>query len=91
MRRPEKLRIILNDLKYGILHAKDDRKTAFFLSAVGKEAYALVKNLAFPDSPISLPYEKLKDILLTHIRPVNFEAAERAKFHVLIRREDQDI
>ena len=45
---------------------KDDRKTAFFLSAVGKEAYALVKNLAFLDSPISLLYEKLKDILLTH-------------------------
>ncbi|VDP91390.1 unnamed protein product, partial [Echinostoma caproni] len=34
-----------------------EKKTAHFLSAVGEEAYALVKNLAFPESPIQLKYE----------------------------------
>ncbi|VDP93607.1 unnamed protein product [Echinostoma caproni] len=62
-----------------------EKKTAHFLSAVGKEAYALIKNLAFPESPIQLKYEELKDLLLKHFQPVNFEATERAKFHCLAR------
>ena len=50
-----------------------------------------MKNLAFPDPPISLTYVKLKELLLTHVQPVNFEAAERAKFNTLTRRSDQGI
>ncbi|VDP90382.1 unnamed protein product [Echinostoma caproni] len=68
-----------------------EKKTAHFLSAVGKEAYALMKNLAFPESLIQLKYEELKDLLLKHFQPVNFEAAERAKFHYLARDPNQSV
>ncbi|VDP86286.1 unnamed protein product [Echinostoma caproni] len=60
-----------------------ERKTAHFLTVIGKDAYSLLKNLAFPDSPISLSYESLKTLLLEHLQPVNFKAAERAKFNLL--------
>ncbi|VDP90265.1 unnamed protein product [Echinostoma caproni] len=58
-----------------------ERKTAYFLTVIGKDAYSLLKNLALPDSLISLSYESLKTLLLKHLQPANFEAAERAKFH----------
>ncbi|VDP88484.1 unnamed protein product [Echinostoma caproni] len=48
-----------------------------------KDAYSLLKNLAFSDCPISLSFESLKKLLLKHLQPANFEDAERAKFHSL--------
>ncbi|KAF7234171.1 hypothetical protein EG68_12399 [Paragonimus skrjabini miyazakii] len=65
----------------------EKKKVAFFLHFIGTEAYALVKNLAFPESPINCFYHTLKKILLQHFKPVNFVAVERAKFNVLIRFE----
>ncbi|VDP14916.1 unnamed protein product [Echinostoma caproni] len=59
------------------------RKAANFLTVIGKDTYSLLKNLAFPDSPISLSYESLKTLLLKHLQPANFKSAERAKFHSL--------
>ena len=71
--------------------AEDDKKCAHFLNFAGKDAYSLIKNLAFPDPPISLQYDKLKQLLLRHVQPINFEAAERAKFDMLVRRSDQNV
>ncbi|VDP94380.1 unnamed protein product [Echinostoma caproni] len=68
-----------------------ERKTAYFLTVIGKDAYSLLKNLAFPDSPISLSYESLKTLLLKYLQPANFEAAERAKFHSLTRGGSQPV
>ncbi|VDP89590.1 unnamed protein product [Echinostoma caproni] len=68
-----------------------EKKTAHFLTAAGKEAYALIKNLTFPESPIQLKYEELEDLLLKHFQPVNFEAAEQAKFHCLARDPNQSV
>ena len=70
---------------------KEEKKSAFFLNFVGKDAYALIKNLAFPDTPIALSYEVIKGLLLQHVKPINFEAAERAKFDCLVRPEHQSI
>ncbi|KAF7257701.1 hypothetical protein EG68_11093, partial [Paragonimus skrjabini miyazakii] len=70
---------------------KAKKKAAHFLTVIGKDAYSLVKNLSFPDSPISLPYESLKKLLLSHVQPVKLDAAQRAKFHTLVRKENQDI
>lgn len=69
----------------------NELKSAYFLSVIGPDAYALLKNLSFPELPIKVGYDKLKDILLQHFQPVNFEATERAKFNCLIRGNDQDI
>ncbi|VDP92503.1 unnamed protein product [Echinostoma caproni] len=68
-----------------------EKKTAHFLSAVGKEAYGLNKKWSFPESPIQLQYKELKDLLLKHFQPVNFEAAERAKFYRLARDSNQSV
>lgn len=70
---------------------KEDKKTVNFLAIIGKEAYSLIKNLAFPEPPVSLSFEAIKELLLRHLQPINFEAAERARFHSLQRREQQDI
>ncbi|VDP86364.1 unnamed protein product [Echinostoma caproni] len=66
-----------------------EKKTAHFISAFGREAYSLIKNLAFPESPIQLKYKELMDLLLKHFQPVNFEANEQAKFHCLARDPNQ--
>jgi transposase InsO family protein len=68
-----------------------DVKTAHFLTSIGKEAYALLKNLSFPDAPSKKTYDELKSILLAHVMPQNFEIAERAKFNVLQRQTNQSI
>ncbi|VDP93060.1 unnamed protein product [Echinostoma caproni] len=62
-----------------------ERKTVYFLTVIGKDAYSLLKDLAFPDSHISLSYESLNSLLLKYLQPANFEATERAKFHSLTR------
>ncbi|VDP92235.1 unnamed protein product [Echinostoma caproni] len=66
-------------------------KTANFLTVIGKDAYLPLKNLAFPDTPTSLSYESLKTLLLKHLQPASFEAAERAKFHSFTRGGGQTI
>ncbi|VDP85768.1 unnamed protein product [Echinostoma caproni] len=58
-----------------------ESKTAYFLTVSGKDAYSLLKSLASPDSPIALWYKSLETLLLKHLHPAIFEAAERAKFH----------
>ena len=76
--------ITLNDLD-------EKKKAAYFLNAIGKSAYSTVKTLTFPDSPISLSYKELKEKILKHVKPMNFEASERAKFHSLVRKPNQSV
>ena len=69
---------------------KDDRsRCAHFLTMIGKNTYALIKDLSFPVPPCERPFTELRDILLNHYKPANFEAAERAKFHCLVRKLEQ--
>ena len=70
-------------------NVKEDTKPALFLNFIGKDVYAVINNLTFPDSPISVPYEKIRNALLQHVRPMNFEAAERAKFNTFMLSENQ--
>ena len=72
-------------------NVSEEQKTAVFLSVVGKSAYSVIKNLAFPKKPVSLPYDDIKKLVLRHTQPINFEIAERAKFHQLQRKESQPI
>uniref|UniRef100_A0A183A0T2 Retrotrans_gag domain-containing protein n=1 Tax=Echinostoma caproni TaxID=27848 RepID=A0A183A0T2_9TREM len=69
----------------------EEKKSAFFLNAAGKNAYKLIKNLAYPSLPVSVPYDDLKSLLLQHVKPTNFEASERAKFHSMVRNPNQGI
>ena len=69
----------------------EQKKTAYFLTLIGKPAYALLKNLSFPDAPKTKTFEQLRSLLLDHVTPHNFEIAERAKFNTLQRQSNQSI
>ena len=68
-----------------------EKKAAYFLNFVGNDAYEVIKNLAYPESPINLPFEAIQQLILKHVQPINFEIAKKAKFHLLIREENQSI
>ena len=69
----------------------DKMKVAHFLNSIGQEAYALVKDLLFPESPINVSFEIIQKTLLQHVRPIIFEAAERSKYHCLTRGTNEPI
>ncbi|VDP94910.1 unnamed protein product [Echinostoma caproni] len=62
-------------------------QSIIFLMVGGKEMYFWLKNLAFPDNPTKLPFPILKQLLLAHVIPVDFQATERVKFNSLVRAE----
>ena len=69
----------------------DTNKIAFYLTLVGKQAYDLLVDLVYPRSVEDKSIEDLKMVLENHLKPVNFEANERAKFHNIIRRHDEKL
>ncbi|VDP59038.1 unnamed protein product [Schistosoma curassoni] len=48
-----------------------------FLTFIGKESYSLLKTLAMPEKPISLPYAALKELPLDYAKYTNFECGNR--------------
>ena len=66
-------------------------KTSFYITYVGKQAYRLLKDLAFPDKVETFKVDKLQKLLEAHIQPVNFEAVEREKFHNLRQRPGESL
>ncbi|CAH8542619.1 unnamed protein product [Schistosoma intercalatum] len=70
---------------------KGEKIVAHFLTFIGREAYSLLKTLAYPEKPISLPYATLKELLLSHVKCTSFECRERAKFHKMVRQNDQKV
>ncbi|MDY6929942.1 MAG: RNase H-like domain-containing protein [Pseudomonadota bacterium] len=64
---------------------KSEQLSAVFLTVGGKEVYDLLKDLAFPDTPVKLPLETLQTMLKNHIVPKNFSMTERAKFDNMTR------
>lgn len=51
------------------------------LSSTTLGAYNLLKNPAFPEKPISSPYESVKELLPSDVQCVKFECRDRSKFH----------
>ncbi|VDP72876.1 unnamed protein product [Schistosoma mattheei] len=51
---------------------EDVNIAAHFFTFIGKEAYRLLKTLALPRKPISLPYTALKELLLDCIKDMVF-------------------
>ncbi|VDP37811.1 unnamed protein product [Schistosoma margrebowiei] len=50
---------------------------AYFLTFIGKETYRLLRTLAMPEKPISLPYTTLKELLLDYVKYVNFDCIKK--------------
>ena len=68
---------------------KEENKTAFFLTMIGKDAYNLLKDLIFPERVHDKAPEDLHKALVAHLIPVNYDLAERDKFHSIIREETE--
>ena len=69
----------------------DKTRVAHFLTIAGREAYSVLRNILHPIKPAETDYEKLKQALINHCRPPCFIATERAKFHTMARKTDEDI
>ncbi|VDP34437.1 unnamed protein product [Schistosoma curassoni] len=59
---------------------------AHFLTFIGEEAYSLLRTLAMPGKPISLPYTTLKELLLDHVKYTNFER-NKGRFRKVIHED----
>ncbi|WP_204107604.1 hypothetical protein [Streptococcus dysgalactiae] len=74
------------ELESGIRkEVKKKNQSTFFLTVGGRELCSLLKNLAYPKPPASLPFDELKRLLLQHVLLVNFQVTKRAKFNMLTR------
>ena len=65
------------------------RKVAVFLSTIGAEAYALVKNLAAPAAPTTKTLEELCKLMKDYYEPAPLIIAERFKFHKRDQEEEE--
>ncbi|CAH8821629.1 unnamed protein product [Trichobilharzia szidati] len=72
-------------------NVRDDKIPAHFITAIGLDAYSLLKTLSFPDKPISLSYDKLRELLTNHFHITTFETRERAQFNKFVRAPNQKI
>ncbi|VDP83992.1 unnamed protein product [Schistosoma mattheei] len=68
-----------------------DKIVSHILKFIWKEAYSLLKSMAYLEKPISLPYATIKELLLNHVKCTRFECRERAKFYKMICQNDQKI
>ncbi len=62
-----------------------------FPTAVGKEAFTLLKTLAYPKTLRDASITEIQEALLRHVRPAQFELVERARFHTLIRNPNETV
>ncbi|KAK0145350.1 hypothetical protein N1851_015749 [Merluccius polli] len=69
----------------------EDKKANVFLSVMGAEAYALLKNLCIPDKPSRLTYEVLCGKLSSHYKPKPLVIAERFKFQKRNQQENESV
>lgn len=59
---------------------KDNKIKCHLSTCIEKDAYHLLKYLAFPDKPISLPYATPEELLLNHVKYANFECHKKQIF-----------
>ena len=67
----------------------DNNKVAFLLAYIGKTAYALLKELAYPHTPNTLMVANIRHIV-DHVKP-RHETHERAIFNSFICKVDQSV
>ena len=60
-----------------ILAAADKKKVAVFISVMGKNSYAILRDLCSPDSPKDKSFSQLCDKLKDHYKSKRLEVAEK--------------
>ncbi|VDP42146.1 unnamed protein product [Schistosoma curassoni] len=66
---------------------EDVNIVAHFLTFFRKEPYSLLKTLALPEKPISLPHTALKDLLLDYVQYTNVECGEGGRFRKMVHED----
>ncbi len=62
-----------------------------FLTAVGKEAFTLLKTLVYPITLRDASTREIQEALLRHVRPAQFELVERAGFQTVILNPNETV
>ncbi|XP_055915366.1 uncharacterized protein K02A2.6-like [Eupeodes corollae] len=70
---------------------KEERKALILLSLIGKNTYAILKNLVQPKKPNDISFDKLVSALRDHFAPRVNIRAERYKFNKAFQREGESI
>ena len=68
-----------------------EKRVALFLTLMGSEAYALLRNLCAPELPSRLSLEQLRYKMKEHLQPKPSILSERFKFKECRQREDESI
>ena len=69
----------------------DENKVAFYLTLVGKEAYDLLTDLAYPEEVDTKTIQELQNLLMGHLRSTQYELTERSRFHSLSRHPGESL
>ena len=80
-------------IQYFLANDIEDNKkrTATFLTLIGKETYSLLSSLMTPDKPSSKKADELSKILSDHLQPVPIVIAERYKFYSRVQEESESV
>lgn len=65
-------------------------ETAFYLTFIGKKAFTLLRELAYPKDVTTMSVKDLQGLLQRHLTPPNLEMAERERFHNLAKKTEED-
>lgn len=68
-----------------------EKRLPVFLTAIGAEAYEVVKNLVVPALPGEKTYEEIKVLLKNHYCPKTSVIAERCKFNRRVQLEQESV
>ncbi|XP_043478167.1 uncharacterized protein K02A2.6-like [Leptopilina heterotoma] len=70
---------------------QENKKASLFLTLLGGEGYAILRNLCAPDLPSSKTFTELATIMKDHMEPTPNEILERYKFRQCVQRETQEV
>ncbi|XP_077554845.1 uncharacterized protein LOC144169516 [Haemaphysalis longicornis] len=62
-----------------------------FLTAIGAEAYEVLRSLVVPDAPANKTFAEGKQLLQAHYRPSSLVIAERGKFNRRVQHEQESV
>ena len=67
------------------------KQVPLLLTLLGKDAYALLRNLCSPTKPSDLPLKRLIEILKNHLQPAPSIVMERYKFKMCTQQAGEDV
>ena len=79
------------DASQEVLAAADKEKVAVFISVMGKNSYAILRDLCSPDSPKDKSFSQLCDKLKDHYKPKRLEVTETYRFHRYVQEENESV